>query len=178
MRCSCVLIISALLVTAGCGRRAVQVGGAPPPPLATVMPPPLQLYADNGGGIRDSVRHVVRSATELADFWRRATSVQSSPPEMPTIDFNRDMVLVVAAGRMTPEGQIQVDSLLVRRELTPSGNREETLTIIVRTNEGCRPFRTNAFPLQIVRARKFDGPIKWEERAVKATCLGPPDNRN
>jgi hypothetical protein len=139
------------------------------------MPPPAPLYSDNGGGIRDSIRYVVRNATELADYWRRATSIQSAPPELPAIDFNRDMVIVVAAGRMTPEDQIQVDSLLVRRELMSSGARVETLTIVVRTVEGCRRFRTNAFPLQIVRARKFDGPIKWEERAVKATCLDPPD---
>jgi hypothetical protein len=136
------------------------------------MPPPASLYSDNGGGIRDSVRVIVRSSAELADYWRRATSTLPAPPAVPAVDFNREMVILVAAGRKTPDDQIRVDTLYVARETTPSGSREETLTIIVRTNESCRTTsRTDAFPLEIVKARKFDGPVKFEDKVVKATCL-------
>ena len=166
-----VLIAGALILAAACGRHRAPTP-TPAATPATPMPPPAPMYADNGGGIRDSVRVILRSTEELADYWSRATSTQSSPPAVPDdVDFRREMVIVVAAGRMTPEDQIHVDSLLVRRELVPSGKREETLTIVVRTVEGCRRFRTDAFPLQIVRARKFDGNIKWEERTVRSTCL-------
>jgi hypothetical protein len=84
------------------------------------------------------------------------------------------MVIVVAAGRMTPEDQIRVDSLLVRPELTSEGKNVETLTIVVRTIKGCGRFRTDAFPVEIVRARKFDGPVKWAERREQ-NCNGQPD---
>src|SRR5688572_17119005 len=90
----------------GCGRG--RPPGAPPP--STPMPPPEQLYYDNGGGIRDSTRMVIRDAQTFATQWARATAMQASPPAVPSIDFNRQMVILVAAGRKTPEDQIHVDS--------------------------------------------------------------------
>jgi hypothetical protein len=84
------------------------------------------------------------------------------------------MVIVVAAGKMTPDDQISVDSLLVRRELVSSGANVETLTIVVSTKKGCRQFQTDAFPVQIVRARKFVGPVKWDNRRPIPICS---DNR-
>lgn len=153
----------ALLAVAatGCGR-----GGAGPqaPPPPTPMPPPVQLYYDNAGGIRDSLRVVIRDGAALADYWKQATSTQTAPPPTPQLDFGREMVILVAAGRMTPDDQIHVDSLLMRPELNPEGRRVETLTVVVRTVTGCRRFRTDAFPVEIVRARKFEGPVKWDER--------------
>jgi hypothetical protein len=152
----------ALILAAACGR-----GGSSTPPPPTPMPPPVSLYSDNGGGIRDSVREVIHDSGRLNEVWTRATSNQSSPPVLPQVNFDRDMVIVVGAGRMTPEDRIHVDSLLVRPELNPDGKREETLTIVVRTVVGCNRFRTDAFPVEIVRARKFDGPVRWADRRVQ-----------
>jgi len=139
------------------------------------MPPPVQLYYDNGAGVRDSVREVIHDAAKLAEYWQRATSTQASPPAVPQLDFTREMAIIVAAGRMTPEDEIRVDSLLVRRELTPEGKNVETLTVVVRTIRGCGRFRTDAFPVEIVRARKFDGPVKWAERREQ-NCSGQPES--
>jgi hypothetical protein len=150
------------LAAAGCGRGRAPAPAGPPPP--TPMPPPVQLYYDNAGGIRDSLRVLIRDGDALANYWKQATSTQASPAPQPALDFGRDMAILVAAGRKTPDDQIHVDSLLVRPELNPDGRRVETLTIVVRSVEGCRRFRTEAFPVEIVRARKFDGPVKWEER--------------
>lgn len=134
------------------------------------MPPPVRLYSDNAGGIRDSVRVVLRDRVALERQWQQATSPQSSPPATPTIDFEREMVILVATGRKTPEEEIHVDSLLVRREMNSQGENEETLTIVVRTVVGCGRFRTDAFPLTIVRARRFDGPVKWDDRTQQKNC--------
>jgi predicted small lipoprotein YifL len=155
-----------LFVLAGCGR-----GGPSLPPPPTVMPPPFSLYSDNGGGIRDSVREVVRDGRRYAEIWALATSNQNSPPAPPQVEFNRDMVILVGAGRLTPEDRIHVDSLLVRPELTSDGKKVETLTIVVRTIIGCGRFRTDAFPVEIVRARSFDGPVKFDDRKVQS-CQG------
>lgn len=171
MRRITLLIFALVALLPGCGRGG---GGPAQPPPPTPMPPPVPLYYDNGGGIRDSLRDVIREPARFASIWQRATSTQATPPSVPPVDFSRDMVIVVATGRMTPEDQIHVDSLLVRRELMSSGNREETLTIVVRTVTGCGRFRADAFPVEIVRARRFDGPIRWEERAVRAECRDDP----
>jgi len=158
-----------ITVAAGCGRGGPQ---APPPP--TVMPPPVVLYNDNRGGIRDSMRLVIHDAATLAEYWERATSAQTSPPPVPDVDFGREMVLIAAMGPATPEEEIHVDSLLVSREVTPQGGREETLTVVVRTVQGCGRFRTEAFPLEIVRARRFVGPIRWAGHRQQIECgTGP-----
>jgi hypothetical protein len=138
------------------------------------MPPPVPLYRDNVGGIRDSVRIIAFDAAALGTHWRQATSTQASPPAVPAIDFNRDMVIIVAAGRQTPEEQIHVDSLFVQRELMSSGQRQEVLTIVVRTVVGCGRLRTEAYPVEIVRARRFNGPVKWADRIERTPCLDRP----
>jgi len=130
------------------------------------------LYYDNGGGIRDSLRVIARTQDTLAAYWRRATSTQASPPPMPSVDFNREMVIVVATGRRTPEEQIHVDSLLVRPELMPTGRREEQLTIVVRLVVGCGRIRTPAYPVEIVRARRFDGHVAWRHNTERLNCDG------
>jgi hypothetical protein len=166
-------LLAALLVVTAChrGRPAAVAPGQPPPP--TPMPPPVELYYDAGGGVRDSMRVVMRDAATLANYWQQATSTQPTPPPVPAIDFTREMVILVAAGRMTPEDQIHVDSLLARRELTAAGDRPETLSIVVRTVIGCGRFRAEAFPVNIVKARKFDGPVKWVEKVERVTCENP-----
>jgi hypothetical protein len=171
-------ILSSLLaplVFAACGGGG---GGPQLPPPPTPMPPPVPLYYDNGGGIRDSTRVVIRDAATLEQYWSRATSPQSSPPPSPAIDFGREMVILAALGRATPEEEIHVDSLLVRRELNADGDRVETLAIVVRTVQGCGRFRTEAFPLEVVRARVFDGPIRWEERRQQVPCEELPETMN
>jgi hypothetical protein len=172
MRAALRLCLLAAAVTAGCGRGA-SAPAQPPPP--TPIAPPVPIYYDTGGGIRDSMRVVITDQATYAQRWQQATSAQPSPPPAPAIDFNREMVILVAAGRKTPEDQIHVDSLFTRRELLPSGQREETLIIAVRTVIGCGRVRTEAYPVEIVRARSFEGPIRWDERVERAVC-DPPDH--
>jgi hypothetical protein len=166
-------MVIAVLCLAGCGRgQQAAAPQLPPPP--TPMPPPVPLYYDNGGGIRDSTRVVIHDDSTFAEYWRLATSMQASAPPRPRLDFEREMAILVAGGQKKPDDEIRVDSLLVRPELNPDGKRVETLTIVVRSTDGCRQFITAAFPVQIVRARKFDGPVKWEERKDPA-CRDTPD---
>lgn len=149
-------------------------GGAGPatPAPPRIMPPPVPLFTDNRGGIRDSTRAVIRDAGRLATIWEQATAPQATPPSVPGIDFDREMVILVAYGRATPEEEIHVDSLLVRREMDARGDEREVLHIVVRSVKGCGRFRTEAFPLEIVSVRRFDGPVSWDERTQQLAC-GP-----
>jgi hypothetical protein len=160
---------------AGCLFGGGGGGPAAQPPAPTRLPPPLPLYYDNGGGIRDSIRVVIREPAVFEDYWFNATMPQASPPPAPIIDFTDNMVIVVAAGRATPEEEIHVDSLLVQSEMNAQGEREETLTIVVRTVLGCGRFRTEAFPLEIVRVRRFSGPVRWQERRQQIPCGSVPE---
>lgn len=155
----------ALLCAAACG-------GAPPPSPA---PPPLGLvpqasllYDDDAGGLRDSLRLVVRASAEMEELWRRATAGQPAPPPPPAVDFGREMVVAVAAGRMTPNDRIRVDSVGVRREPGADGRMREVLAVLVRTTEACERYTAAAYPSQVVRLRRYDGPVVFVERRERA----------
>jgi hypothetical protein len=160
-------LLAAALLAAACGRGrpAAPVAG---PPQPEPFPAPQRLYYDNGGGVQDSLRLVIRDEAALRTHWERATSRQPSPPAPPAIDFGRDMVVLVATGRMTPEDQVQVDSATVSRAMSDAGRMEPVLHIHVRTIRGCRRFATDAYPVEIVRLRRFDGPIRFQERIDQA----------
>lgn len=165
----CWLLLAALVLPACWG------GSAPAPPTGPEHDPvmPLastaRLYYDNGGGISDSIRIVVRAPDAWNEVWERATSRQAAPPARPDVDFENEMVVVVGAGRMTPEDQIRVDSAGVRAERTVDGTLEEYFEIVVRTRLGCRRFESAAFPLEIVRVPRYDGTVRWTERREQPT---------
>jgi hypothetical protein len=165
------LILAAILLVPSCRR-----GAAPPPAAVAALPagpswsaaPTQRLYYDDEGGIEDSLRLVVRDAEQLRSVWNRATSRQSAPPPVPEVDFGREMLLVVAAGRRAAEDQIRVDSVGIQREASVSGRpAAEEMTAIVRLVVGCRRFATDTYPVEIVRVQRFAGPVHWVERRTQ-----------
>lgn len=171
MRRCCLPATCALTVLAVACHRGGPA--TPPPPVWLPVPAEAVVYYDNAGGIQDSLRLVVRDPATLRDVWEQATSRQASPPPPPAVDFAQDMLLVAAAGRMTPEDQIRIDSAAVHERLTALGDREQVLSAVVRTIEGCRRFDAPAYPVQIVRVRRFDGPVTFVERREKAGNCTP-----
>lgn len=168
------LVFALLLLLPSCrrGGGATAMPETPPPPAP--FPPPTRMYYDNSGGIQDSLRLVIKQADDFATVWRQATSRQTDPPSPPAIDFGNQMVLVVGAGRMRPDDQIAVDSVYRTRELNAGGDMVETLNVIVRTTTGCRRFNADAYPLDIARVRRFDGPVKFLEQRAQAQGCTPP----
>jgi hypothetical protein len=137
------------------------------------LPSTARVYYDNGGGIQDSLRLVIRDQQELQKWWSQATSRQQDPPPIPAVDWSREMLLVAAAGRMTPEGRIRVDSVGIRREMSTRGKMEDVLATVVRISDGCRRFTTAGFPVEIVRVRRFNGPVSWvNRRETTGNCQG------
>ncbi len=147
-----VLLLSTLgLVASACMRGGVRS-------LEPVLPTD-RLYSDNRPGLVDSLRLAVFTEAELRSRWEQATSGQPSPPSLPAIDFNRDMVLIVAAGRMSPGDQIRVDSV---------GVRGDFFVAVVRTVLACEPFPAEAYPVEIIRVRKTNKTVTFDERRERA----------
>ncbi|MGD2067110.1 MAG: hypothetical protein PVI57_00390 [Gemmatimonadota bacterium] len=172
-------LLPVVLVLAACG------GDPPPPPAAPPAPEPLgslvpeeRLYYDNSGGYPDSLRMVVRDQATFENVWSQATSRQPSPPPIPSIDFGESMVVLVAAGRMTPEDQIRVDSVAVREVLRADGNREEVLAVLVRVTEGCGRLQVDAYPVEIVQVPRFEGTVEFIERRDSSCGDGQPAARS
>jgi hypothetical protein len=174
LRPAYILIAALIALLSACGR------GKQPPPATPNAPPPSEpypaatrVYYDNGSGLQDSTRTVIRDADALRRIWENATSTQSSPPPAPEVDFSREMLVVVGAGRMTPDDQIRVDNVGLTREMNAAGRMTETLSVTVKTTVGCRRFNADAYPVEIVRLRRFEGPIKFVERREQAEGCVP-----
>lgn len=153
------------LALAACGRG----GPDTPAPMGTVTIDARVLY-DNSGGIRDSTQMVIRDVATLQDVWTRVTSTQSSPWPVPETDFERQMLIMVASGRMGPEDEIHVDSLGVRRETNADGRQQEVLAVQYTITEGCGRFNRDAYPVEIVRVRRYDGDVRFVGRRARADC--------
>jgi len=171
--------LQALLLLLVVGAGACGGGGgsapavAPPPAPLARLEAAQRLYYDDSGGIADSLRLAVRDEANWRDIWDRATSTLGSPPPLPVIDFTRDMVLVVAAGRMSPGDRIQVDSAGVRTELDSDGQRREVMMAQVRIILDCTGFDADVYPLELVRVRRFDGPLQFLHARERApNCQG------
>jgi hypothetical protein len=124
------------------------------PVLATA-----RLYSDDGPAFTDSVRLAVQDMATWQQVWAQATSTQAAPPQLPQVDFAREMVLVAAAGQMHPGDQIRIDS---------AGVRAGVFVAIVRTITACRSFPAAAYPLDIVRVPRNERQVTWTERRERA----------
>lgn len=169
-------ILTMVLVT------TVACGGGPPPVTPRPELAPItdgdRLYTDNSDAITDSLRMVVRDQAALEEIWSRATRNQDPPPEPPAIDFQEHMVVVVAAGRMTPQDQIVVDSVGIQERRTATGDEEEVLVVFVNTILGCRQVDLDAYPIQMVRVPRFEGTVRFEEQSGRdpgCQSAAPPD---
>lgn len=156
-----------LLVTvaAACGRPS-------PAPLPAALAPVTEqaelLYLTTSG-VRDSGQVVIRDAAAFRDLWRRATSAQSNAVAAPTVDFTRDMVVMVAGGRMSPADQIHVDSVGVRRESTASGRARDVLAVVYSVREACSRLNGDAYPVDIVRVQRYAGEVRFVAHRVRGS---------
>jgi hypothetical protein len=160
-------LLLALPSAAACGGK----GNAAP--VLSPIPQTAVLYDDDAGGLRDSVRAVVRDDAALQALWRQATAGQDAPPPPPAVDWRREMVVAVAAGRMAPSDRIRVDSVGMRREPGADGRVRDVMAVLVRTTRGCERFTSAVFPVNLVRVRRYDGPVVFVERRDRAEgCTG------
>jgi hypothetical protein len=143
---------------------AAACGRASPAPLPAALAPvseQAELLYLTTSGIRDSGQVVVRDNAAYRDLWRRATSAQSNPVSAPAVDFSRDMIVMVAGGRMSPADQIHVDSVGVRRESTASGKPRDVLAVVYSVREACSRLNGDAFPVDIVRVQHYPGEVRF-----------------
>lgn len=164
------LFLSTCIIAAACGRGG---GVAAPAPIAPVSLE-ARVFYDDDVGIRDSTTMVIRSRAELDEAWRRIGAAGSTRPpleqmtELAGVDFNRQMLVLVAAGRMQRGDEIQVDSVGRRTEFDDGGRSQQALVVQFRITEACQRFPDTAYPLAIVRVTRFDGPVRFVGRRERA----------
>ena len=148
------IAFGAALTAVACGKSVPMVA-----PLSPVLSSQRVFY-DDQTGFPDSVRLVVKDASVWESVWGQATYNQASPPPLPPVDFTRDMIIVVGAGRMSPGDQIRVDSIGTRTD--------DYYVVVVKITEECQPFPADVYPLEIVRVPRDERPVVFEVRRVRA----------
>ena len=174
---------STFALTASVVLAASLCSGPTPPPGLSPVTDRARLYYNDSGGIADSTRRVIRGVQDWRQVWDRATSRQEDPPPLPAVDFEENMIVLVAAGRSSPGDRIRIDSVGVVRRTTASGSTEDVLEVQVRTVRACGDFQGETFPVEIVRIQSFGGPVSFTERTEEgagcrqstASDESPPD---
>jgi hypothetical protein len=93
-RLSVSALIIGIVVLASCSKGTVMGG---PPPMRTFSF--TRVYTGDGPGFPDSARVAVRDLATWQSVWAQATADQPTPPPLPQIDFEQEMLLVAAAGQ-------------------------------------------------------------------------------
>ena len=124
-----------------------------------LLDPSSKLYSDNVLGFADSSRVIIRDTLAMREAWNQATKGQPTPLPMPNIDFNKELVILASGGRLKPGDVVAVDSI---------GTRGAMTVLAIRTAIACQPFPTDAFPFEIVKIPRINGPIRFVEHRVKS----------
>lgn len=92
------LTLTTVVLLPGCDSKSPTAPTLPEGPVT-----PVQLLAAQMSGLTMQEREVVRTETVFQEIWDEIMSVSQQPTALPTVDFNANMVLVVASGEQ-PNG--------------------------------------------------------------------------
>ena len=149
----------------GClaGLMAIAACGGPGYPVGVVLSSAQLLYTDNQADFLEAEELVVRDQRAYEDVWARSGTRQVLRP----VNFDREMLVVLSAGRSSPGDSIQIQT---------AGEREEGFDdfhIVYRVSTGCEEFPGASYPLQVVRLKRSDKtPVFEQRREQAARCRG------
>ena len=140
-----------------------------PVPITPMGPKRPGARASFGGSnIVDQFRVVVRDRDTWLDVWKRIYQFNpnhSRYPELPEIDFSREMVVVAAMGQKPTNGySIIIDGAY---------ERDDRLEVVVKSviNLKCFGWATIVTsPIDIVRLPKIEHPVVFREIEVVPDC--------
>ncbi|MFN2400652.1 MAG: protease complex subunit PrcB family protein [Gemmatimonadaceae bacterium] len=116
-------------------------------------------------GMDAPARLVVRDALVWRAVWNQIFRSQSPVPELPVVDFSREMLVVVALGTRNSGGY----SILVDRATEAGGALEFTIRS-VSPGEACVVIAALTQPVDIARLARRDGPVRFREHAEVFSC--------
>lgn len=163
-RAASILAGTALVALIACGGKKGGGDMPKPAPSLTVnmraVTDDAFMFADNANSFgTDSIRQVIRDSIEFKRVWERAVSRTSSKPDRPAVDFNKEMVILAAAGRMKPGDVIHIDSVGTKGSLT---------VVVVRTTIACQAIAASAYPFEMARVPKNNGDDTFREHVMRA----------
>jgi hypothetical protein len=107
-------------------------------------------------GIVEKTEAVVKDEADFSSLWEEVTRTLYPPPELPAIDFSREMVLFVSLGEKSTGGYTVAITEIIDR-----GDHWEV--VVVTTEPGPDDFVTQGFtqPYHLVTVEKTDVPLRF-----------------
>jgi hypothetical protein len=116
-------------------------------------------------GYTERERLVIRTPEQWSAAWARITQGSSSAPSAPAVDFDHEMVVLVAMGRRPTGGySITVDGVY------DSGGRIFAEVREKSPGAGCIVTQAFTAPIDAVRVPRRDGTVIFVERAETVVC--------
>jgi hypothetical protein len=108
------------------------------------------------GAIDQPLQTVVTNKTQWAELWAKHTANKLPKPELPEIDFNKNSVVLVSAGRKTTGGYT-IEITNVRR----SKEKTEIVVTAKGPKEGALTIQALTAPFHIVEVARIEGPFTF-----------------
>lgn len=163
--------VMALVVIGAC-QSAIAAGQPPVQPQRE--PVPIARFRDGRSaftsysGLVDSVRMVVRDSTAWRELWQQINRPFLPSPALPSVDFQREMVVVAALGARSNAGfDVVID-----------GAEEDSTGIEVKVRRsspaaGCPVAAAMSQPVDLARMPASGRALRFRERSVVIPCTAP-----
>jgi hypothetical protein len=163
--------VMALVVVGAC-QSALARGQPPAQPQRE--PVPIGRFRDGRSaftsysGLVDSIRVVVRDSTAWRELWQQINRPFFPPPTLPTVDFQREMVVVAALGARPNAGF----------DVVIEGAKEDSSGIEVNVRRsspaaGCPVAAAVSQPVDLARLPASGRALRFRERSIVIPCTAP-----
>lgn len=158
-----IVLASAVACTTACS--SALGPGAPREPLPITRFSPGSSSFSSFSGIRTPTNAVVRDSNTWRTTWQQINQPFFPQPPLPSVDFNREMVLLAAMGT-EPSGGYEV---FIQSATRDTAGIEVQLRRIS-PGAGCPVSAVLTQPLDLVRVPFSDQPVRFSERAETTSC--------
>ena len=125
----------------------------------------IELHSGNNGDFKEETTQVISNNTEFEQVWKQAYANFMIKDEMPEVDFEKNVVLLVAMGEKTSGGHT-----IKITHLTEVNNNSIANVIATSPGKGCMTTESITYPFQIVQIEKTNKPIEFKVEKKVIDC--------
>lgn len=125
----------------------------------------IELHSGNNGGFKEETNQVITNKAEFEKIWKQAYANYMIKEETPEVDFEKNVVLLVAMGEKSSGGH----TIKITNATETSNN---TIVNVLSTSpgKGCMTTESITYPFQIVQIEKPNKPIEFKIEKKVIDC--------
>lgn len=112
-----------------------------------------------------SADRVIRDRQEFDRLWKRTHANSRPAPEVPPIDFSREMVIVLSLGGLTPSG-----TDVTGEQIIEFNDVVQVRYSVVSAGKNCTTLPSFAAVIWVLRTKRLDKPVTFAKDWVVRDC--------